>query len=96
MPTAIAVTWYKDEATYFRFPELCVDKEQFFDSYAEWLVSAQKKVKDRQQEGLLVQKIDTDPDQFALWCRSSSRKRDGTARAAYAALQAAKMNSSRN
>jgi len=62
------VTWYKDEATWRRFKDLCEDKDQFGTSYQDWVTNAQRKLDELARQGINLIKIESDPEQFSAWC----------------------------
>lgn len=69
------------------YPEMLriVDDQNSFPSdYDSFLKLYENMIKDYQQAGLNIIKIDINPGELAEWCRSQNRKIDSTARGEYA------------
>lgn len=79
-------TWYKDEATYLRFKEICEDKETFPDTYAEWVALAQKGIDEAKKHGIFIAKVHVDPERFLAWCKVNGRVPGRQARGEYLML----------
>jgi hypothetical protein len=84
--TVIGVAWYRPE----QWETLCnvsVDRDKLEETYAEWLVDAERVVKQLQQRGLRVIKVDVEISDLMLWCESQRIPLDGEARSNYAAFK---------
>jgi hypothetical protein len=80
---ANSCTWYKDEATYLRFKEICTDKESFYRTYSEWVQFAQKQIDEAEKCGIIIAKIHVDPEMFLAWCKVNGRVPGKQARGEY-------------
>ena len=74
-PQAIGIPWYKEE-DYERLRAMFEDGDKLHDSYAGWLQAAENGVKQLEGGGMRVVKVQTDPDEFAAWCRAHGQKLD--------------------
>jgi hypothetical protein len=61
------------------------DTEVLELTYAEWLASATEKMKELQDKGIVIQKVDVDIRALVQWCQQEGIPVDGHARASYAA-----------
>lgn len=78
-----AAFWCKDELTFVRLSKVMVD-DGWPTTYSGWLENANKFIAAAQKKGLIVTKIEADPDEFSSWCRVNSRPADGGSRIRYA------------
>jgi hypothetical protein len=86
-PTAvIGVAWYRPEQ-WETLRSVSVDRDKLEATYAEWLVDAERVVKQLQQRGLRVIKVDVELSDLMLWCESQRIPLDGEARSNYAAFR---------
>lgn len=76
--------WFKDEATYIRFQELCPDMPS---PYAQWLKLATEQIGELKRQGIIMNKVEADADEFAAWCKVRSYTPDSTARRMYAPIK---------
>ena len=76
--------WYKDEATFIHFTEVCTDPDGFEYNYKEWLENVEKAMAGLRKIGCDIQKIHVEPDEFLLWCKAGNRSPNGDARSQYA------------
>lgn len=79
------VCWYHTESVWRKFKEICVDKEEFGPSHAEWTKAAEKKVAQLAEKGIHLTKIYADPNEFAEWVKINSATPNQQARIRYAA-----------
>ena len=77
------VTWYKDETTWLRFKELCEDKDHFGPSFNEWVTAVQKKIDELATQGVILVKVETDPEKYATWCKTNGHPLNGMSRGLY-------------
>lgn len=77
--------WYKNEAAFIRFRELCEDKENFGDSYVFWLKQAEEKRDALSKAGTVLIKVYADPAEFAAWCKVNACPMNQRARYVFAA-----------
>lgn len=80
------ITWYKDEPTWRRFKEICIDKEQFGDSYANWEETVQNKIDEAKALGINLIKFNSDAEEFLDWCNANTRIPDVKARCEFTVL----------
>jgi hypothetical protein len=85
---AVGTLWYADEASYFKFRDICDDKAHFSGPYTQWFANAQQLIDDMLSRGQVVTKIHADADAFIAWCRVKSKRPDTQARSDYAAEKA--------
>ena len=96
-PVIQGTLWYKDEATYSRFRELCDDKSHFAPPYIEWVRNTEQFIRNVEaQIGQPIKRIDADPEEFLGWCRVESKRPDTFARGAFAAFKANETHTRRN
>lgn len=84
--TAIGVAWYRPEQ-WEVLRNVSVDRDKLEETYAEWLVEAERVVKQLQQRGLRVMKVDLEISDLMLWCESQRIPLDAKARSNYAAFK---------
>jgi hypothetical protein len=88
--TAIGVAWYRPEQ-WETLRNVSVDRDKLEETYAEWLAEAERMVKQLQQRGLRVIKVDVEISELMLWCESQRIPLDGEARSNYAAFKMQKL-----
>jgi hypothetical protein len=82
----IGVAWYQpDQWEILR--NVAVDRDKLEDTYAEWLADAERVVKQLQQNGLRVIKVDIEITDLMLWCENQRIPLDGEARSKYTAFR---------
>jgi hypothetical protein len=84
--TAIGVAWYRPDQ-WETLRNVSVDRDKLENTYSEWLVEAERVVKQLQQRGLRVVKVDVEISELMLWCESQRIPLDGEARSNYAAFK---------
>ena len=82
----IGVAWYRPEQ-WETLRNVSVDRDKLEETYAEWLVDAERVVKQLQQQGLRVIKVDVEISDLMLWCEGQRIPVDGEARSNYAAFK---------
>ena len=82
-----AVFWYKDETTYLRFREIIEDKAQISCPYPTWVALAQKQIDAIAKRGVILVKINADPDEFVQWCKVNTCSPNQRARQVFAAMK---------
>lgn len=80
------MTWYKDEESWRRFREICVDKEQFGTTYTAWKRAVEAKLADAGKHGIQFVKCETDPELFAIWCKTNGHVPNAKARSLFLAI----------
>ena len=76
--------WCKDEATFIQLSSF-MEKDNWPATYAQWLKNANKFTTAMLKQGIILTKIEADPDEFSAWCRLHSRPADSKSRCFYAA-----------
>ena len=82
----IGVAWYRPEQ-WETLRNVSVDRDKLEEKYAEWLADAERVVKQLQQQGLRVIKVDVEISDLMLWCESQQIPLDAEARSNYAAFK---------
>jgi hypothetical protein len=67
------------------------DAETLEASYHEWLLLASARLRDLQESGIDIRKVDVDVEELVEWCKQRERPVDGDARAEYAAERTEKL-----
>jgi hypothetical protein len=89
--------WYKDEVTYNRFREICDDKVQFAQPYADWVKHADDFIREVEARvGQKLVKVNAEPEEFLAWCRVNSKRPDSPSRSAFAAFKGGQAHEARN
>ncbi len=78
----IGVLWLHPE-DYPRFREICGDEVD--DSYDAWRIQIEGKMVALTAQGVEVERVLINPDEFAAWCEENGYEPDGEARAMYPA-----------
>lgn len=82
-PTStIGVAWYRPEQ-WETLRNASVDKDNLEETHAEWLMEAERVVKQLRQQGIRVIKVDVEISDLMLWCESQKIPLDGEARIKY-------------
>lgn len=84
----VGMSWYRKE-DYKAIQRIMVDPHTLFDTYEEWLASAEKGEKSMRLQGCIVVRAYIDPLTFPDWCASNGHKVDAKARMAFANTVAA-------
>lgn len=75
--------WYRRE-DYPRLLEIVADPEKLCATYDEWFAIAEPMVRWFEAQGLLVERVEINPDLFRHWCRNRDLAPNGRARTLYA------------
>jgi hypothetical protein len=82
------VIWFKDEAAYLRFQNLCPDMAS---SYDQWFKLATQQIRELERTiGMVMVKVvvnEADAEEFAAWCKVNHQTPDRRARATYAGIK---------
>lgn len=84
----VGMSWYRPE-DYKAIQRIMVDPHTLFDTYEEWLTSAEKGEQSMRLQGYVVVRAYIDPLTFPDWCRANGHKVDAKGRMAYANFIAA-------
>ena len=62
-----------------------MEKDGWPTTYAEWVKNSQNYTAAMLKQGVILTKIEADPDEFSAWCRLHACKADRSTRSRYAA-----------
>jgi len=79
-----AVLPFVSQEDYTELLRIVDDQNNFPSDYDSFLKLCDKMIKDYQEAGLNIIKININPNELAEWCGSQNRKIDRTAREEYA------------
>ncbi len=83
------VAWYRRDQ-WDQLRAVAADPESLEGSYDEWLVAITHGLDELVDNGVKVQPIEVDIDALVAWCAADARAIDGSARAEFAAHEAAR------
>jgi len=89
--TASGVAWY-DREEWRRIREVAADPQVFEESYDEWVVMAEKAVRELEATGMIIERVPVGATELIAWCSEHDRPVDGSARAEFAARQFRKLH----
>jgi hypothetical protein len=81
----LCVAWYKPEQ-WPRLLEISADSDKLEETYGEWLIIAEKALKDFAALGVFPEKMVVDVEDLLVWCRAEGVPVNGPSRSQYAAL----------
>jgi hypothetical protein len=88
---ASGVAWY-DREQWQRLREVAADPEVLEESYDQWVVMAEKAIRDLEAMGMIIERVPINTNDLIAWCNEQDRPIDGSARAEFAARQLRKMH----
>ena len=80
--SVVGMGWYRSE-DWERLLQVISDRDEMYDSYAEWLAEAQRAERAAAAEGIQVKRVPVDPDELAAWCVIRGRTPNIAARAEF-------------
>ena len=80
----VGVVWYTEQE-WAKVKALAADPEVFEESYAEWVLMAEKAMSQLRVVGVNVQKSNVNADQLMAWCLAHGKPNNGASRAEYVA-----------
>jgi hypothetical protein len=83
----IGIPWYREE-DYDQLRAMFDDGVKLPDTYAAWLVRAEKGLEESRAQGFRAVKVNLDPHEFTVWCREHGQKLDAAARIRFAGERA--------
>ena len=86
-PLNQALFWYKDEATYLRFREIFENDAQLSLPYSQWVAVVNKQIDEIAKRGIILVKIEADPNEFVAWCNINAYPPNQRARTVFAAVK---------
>jgi hypothetical protein len=85
---AIGVCWYTPE-TYAAVRKMSHDTDNFFDTFDEWLASAESKLLGQEYRSVSVVRVHVDPAELLAFCRANNTEVDGRSRSSFASHKVA-------
>ena len=82
----VASAWFRRE-DYERFRALAPDGAGLPAMFDEWEKEALRQLAQFSKQGIVVEKIVIDPDQFVAWCRTAKIEPNQKARTQYAVFR---------
>jgi len=82
-PDLVAIAWYSEE-NFDRIRALVKDGGGLQPTYQEWLRQAQSFIASLIVQGITVERVEMDPDNFTAWLRSENVDSNEQTRARYA------------
>jgi len=82
-----AVFWCRDETDFMRMKQVMADPETWPKTYAEFAADGEELIAKAWKQGVLITKVEADPDAFVTWCKVEGRQPDRRARIMYAVQQ---------
>ncbi|HZI72419.1 MAG TPA: hypothetical protein VFD73_00035 [Gemmatimonadales bacterium] len=80
--TVVGMGWYRSK-DWKRLLQVISDRDEMYDSHAEWLAEAQRAERAVAAEGIQVKRVPVDPDELAAWCVIRGRTPNAAARAEF-------------
>ncbi|MGZ5919614.1 MAG: hypothetical protein ACXWJV_07445, partial [Hyphomicrobium sp.] len=80
----VVMPWFRRE-DYARIREIMEGGDKWLSDYDAWQARAEKQIKDVEAQGMAVERVYLDPDEFLAWCEKGSHHPDSMARQRYAA-----------
>jgi hypothetical protein len=78
------IAWFRPEQ-WSRLLEISEDREDLEETFAEWEVLAEEKLRDLRAQGVNAQKITIDLEKLLAWCKSRGLSVNASARSQYVA-----------
>jgi hypothetical protein len=78
------IAWFRPEQ-WSRLLEISEDREDLEETFAEWEVLAEEKLRDLRAQGVNAQKITIDLEKLLAWCKSRGLSLNASARSQYVA-----------
>jgi hypothetical protein len=80
------ILWWKPEQ-WKRAKQVSTDGDDFENTYFEWLIGAEKALKNFRDQGLTVYKIEIDLDKLVKWCKDQNMPLNGKARTKFTSMK---------
>jgi hypothetical protein len=78
------VAWFNPEQ-YQALLKVAADKDKLETTHSEWLVHANKALRQLRSQGMKVEPVEIDIDELVAWCQERGIPLDSSARSQYAA-----------
>lgn len=83
-PTPVGVAWYKPDQ-WQKLLAVSVDRDKLEETYDEWMLEAERVIKELRRQGLYIVKVDVNIEELVAWCQKKKIPVNGEARSMYAA-----------
>ena len=83
-----AVPWYADQSAYDLFRQRAIDREDFFDSYRDWVTAAVEHENRAAENGVPIIRICLDWHEYSEWCTATGHQNDAAGRSEFADAKA--------
>jgi hypothetical protein len=80
----LGIAWFRPEQ-WSRLLEISEDRADLEETFAEWECLAEEKLRGLRAQGLDVEKVTIDVEEFLAWCKSRRLSVDASARSQYVA-----------
>jgi hypothetical protein len=80
----LGIAWYKPEE-WSHLLEIAADRDELEDTYEEWLLNAEMRLREMAEAGMNAMRVYIDVDELQDWCIVQGRPLDGSARALFTA-----------
>jgi hypothetical protein len=80
----LGIAWFRPEQ-WSRLLEISEDRADLEETFAEWEGLAEEKLRGLRAQGLAVEKVTIDVEEFLAWCKSRGLSVDASARSQYVA-----------
>ena len=78
----VGIGWYRPQ-DWARLREISVDRDNLEATHAEWVVQANRVVRQLEETGQACDRIVVDPEELLAWCRAHGCPVDGAARSRF-------------
>ena len=82
-PQIVAEIFGVRQPDWDRFRSMMVDSDATFETWEDWNRKTKEMKKVMEKEGVQVEVVTVDLDDFELWCRENQKDRNAEARAEY-------------
>jgi hypothetical protein len=79
----VGIAWYYPEQ-WKRLRQTAADPEKLEKTFEEWVTTATRLAGELEAEGITVERIPVDVEEFITWCNEQGRVIDSSSRAEYA------------
>lgn len=76
------VLWWKPEQ-WEKARKVCLNGDDFFETYLEWEIRAEKTIKQLREHRLKVVKVEIDLNELVAWCKQENKPLGGKARSEF-------------
>lgn len=84
--TFVGLAWYRAEQ-WEALTAFCEDRENLEATYEAWRRSAEKALRELRSEGVHVERVDFDLEEFKAWCAANGKRPVGDSRSEFTSLK---------